>query len=307
MQGVMDLRGKHDASRVVGAGLLAMQGKSADLRGAFGPALDPRLDDLLAPEALSTGMRALLQAAGSALDAASPIDLRAIAAVPVGADGGLVHELSAQLAAGLGLEAPRVFVSRTVGRTCLPAASSPPSIVVGEALLTTTDERAVAFILMRAMKLIAAHASALVRTTSTELAVLVPAWLQTIVPSWTPQGVNPTALAAASRRIAPGIPPGVREQLGAVALEVASQLGTRGSTLGGLALAWADRAALLGVGDPNAALSALAWSLGAKDGAPVDPPARIAWIGRTHEVKDLLIFSIGDAYAEARARLALDT
>jgi len=309
MQGVFDLRERHDASRVVGAGLLDMQGKPADLRGAYGPALDPRLDDLLAPDALGPGMRALLKAAGAALDAAAPIDLRAIAAAPIGTDGRMIQELCGSFAAGLGLEAPRIFVSRTVGRTCLPAASSPPAIVVGESLLSTTDERAVVFILMRAMKLVAAHASALVRTTSTELAVLVPAWLQAIVPSWTPQGVNPGALAAAARKIAPGLAtmsPQVKDQLGALGLEVASQLGTRASTLGGLALAWADRAALLGVGDPNAALSALAWSLGAKDGAPTEPQARIAWIGRTHEVKDLLIFSIGDAYAEARTRLALD-
>jgi hypothetical protein len=80
----------------------------------------------------------------------------------------------------------------------------------------------------------------------------------------------------------------------------------RASTLGGVALAWANRAGLLAIGDPNAALQAIAWSHGAKDGAPVDPQERAAWLGRTHEAKDLLTFSIGDAYAEARERLGLD-
>src|SRR5208283_5411269 len=111
-----------------------------------------------------------------------------------------------------------------------------------------------AFLVMRAMKLISARASALIRTTSTELAALVPAWLQALVPAWTPQGVNPTALAAAARKVAQSPPPPMTEDLISLGLEVASQLATRASTLGGVALAWANRAALLGVGDPNAAL-----------------------------------------------------
>jgi hypothetical protein len=187
----------------------------------------------------------------------------------------------------------------------LPASSDPPALVVGESLLSATNEMAVAFIVMRAMKLVAARASALVRTSSSDLAVLVPAWLQAVVPAWSPQGLNPSALAAAAKKVAQSKPPPMNNDLISLGLEVASQLGNRASTLGALALAWANRAALLGVGDPNAALDALAWSLGNADGAPRDPTARAAWIARTHEAKDLLIFSIGDAYAEARARFDL--
>jgi len=305
MRAVFDLRGKDDAARLVGASLLAIEGKPAEVRGAFGPALDSRIDDLLAPDVLTPGLRTLLARAGSMLDVAAPIDLRALAAQPAGPEARLVHDLATSFAAGLGMATPKIYVSKTVGRTCLPAASDPPSLVIGELLLSSTNERAVAFIVMRAMKLIAARASALVRTTSTDLAALVPAWMQVIVPSWAPQGVNPTALAAAARKFAQGAPPPKDDDIATLTLDVASQLGTRASTLGALALAWANRAALLGVGDPNAALEAIAWSLGNKDGAPSDPVARAGWIGRTHEAKDLLIFSVGDDYAEARARLEL--
>jgi hypothetical protein len=80
----------------------------------------------------------------------------------------------------------------------------------------------------------------------------------------------------------------------------------RASTLGAMALAWANRTALLAVGDPNAALQAIAWSHGAKDGAPASSDERVAWLCRTHEAKDLLTFGIGDTYAEARDRLGLN-
>ena len=302
---VFELRGNQDAARIVGATVLAIEGKPAEMSGAFGGALDRGVDDLLAPEVLSSGLRTLLARGGTMLDVASPMDLRALGAHPAGPEAHVVHDLAASFAGKLGLAAPRIYISKTVGQSCLPAASDPPSLVVGEALLGPINEYAVAFLVMRAMKLIAAKASALIRTTSTDLAALIPAWLQALVPAWTPQGVNPTALAAAAEKIGQSAPPSMSDDLISMGLEVASQLGTRASTLGGPALAWANRAALLGVGDPNAALDAIAWSQGTRDGAPTDPTARAAWIGRNHEAKDLLIFSVGDAYAEARSRLYL--
>jgi hypothetical protein len=247
----------------------------------------------------------LFQRAGSMLDVATPIDLRAMGAQPAGPEARAIQEIAASLAGGLGLPPPKIYVSKTIARTCLPASSDPPTLVIGESLLSASNDMAVAFIVMRAMKLVAVRASALVRTSSSDLAVLVPAWLQAVVPAWAPQGLNPSALAAAARKVAQSKAPPMNDDLISLGLEVASQLGNRASTLGALALAWANRAALLGVGDPNAALDALAWSLGSADGAPRDPTARAAWIARTHEAKDLLIFSIGDAYAEARARFDL--
>jgi tetratricopeptide (TPR) repeat protein len=305
MHAIFDLRGQAGPARIVGASLSAIEGRPSDARGAFGAALDAKIDDLLAPDVLSPGLRALLLRAGSVLDVASPMDLRAMGAVVAGPEARTVQELVASFASGLGLVPATVYVSKTIGRTCLPVASDPPSLIVGESLLAATNERAVAFLVMRAMKLIAARASALIRTTSTDLAALVPAWLSAIAPKFTPQGLNPTALATATRKIAQAKLPPLNDEVVSLALEVAAQLGTRGSTLGGHATAWANRSALLGVGDPNAALEAIAWSLGTKDGAPEGAAARAAWIGRTHEAKDLLIFSVGDNYAEARARLHL--
>jgi len=68
----------------------------------------------------------------------------------------------------------------------------------------------------------------------------------------------------------------------------------------------ANRVALLAIGDPNAALDGIAWSLGSNDGAPRAAETRATWIAATTEAKDLLVFSVGESYAELRARLQLD-
>jgi predicted Zn-dependent protease len=57
---VFELRGKKDASRVTQAMVAAIDGRAAELGGARERALDPRLDDVLAPEVLTPAMRALL-------------------------------------------------------------------------------------------------------------------------------------------------------------------------------------------------------------------------------------------------------
>jgi lipopolysaccharide biosynthesis regulator YciM len=306
MRAVFELRGRKDASRIVAATLAAFDGQPAVVRGAEARALDPKLDDYLAPEVLTPALRSLLKHTGVALDAAVPVDLRSLQATPLGPAGASIQNLANALAAAAGLGAPNIYVSAPLGRACLPASSDPPTLVVGEGLLSIQDNWARGFMIVRAVKLIATHASALVRTPSGDLGVLISAWLQAFNPNWTPQGVNPTALAAASRKIATVFPKKLPPDLGMLALEVAGSLGMRASTLGGAALAWANRAALLAIGDPNAALQAIAWSHGAKDGAPVEPQERAAWLARTHEAKDLLTFSIGDGYAEAREKLGLD-
>jgi len=163
-------------------------------------------------------------------------------------------------------------------------------------------EPAAAFVVTRALKLVQTHASALVRTPPAELAVLVSAWLQAHNPSWTPQGIPPAKLADAKGRLQRGLPRQTDPDLGTIALEVAGTLAPHLMTLGASTIAWADRVALLSVGDPTAALDGVAWSLGMSEGAPKDPERRSAWVLQTAEVRDLLVFAVSDAFAEARVR-----
>jgi cellulose synthase operon protein C len=300
---VFDLRGKKDAARVTQAMLAAFEGRAAGVGGANERAFDPRLDDLLAPEGLTPAMRALLMKTGEALDVATPLDLRGMKAVAVPASVA-VARMAVGVAQAWGLGPLQVLVSPRVGLTCIPASSSPPALVLGESLLAS--DRLAPFLVMRALKLVGARASALGRTAPAELAVLVSAWLRCFNPTWQPQGINPAALQAVGGRVQAALSRNLGPDVGVIALEVAGSLGTQAATLGPAALCWGNRVALLALGDPNAALDAIAAAGGLAAGAPQEPAERAAWIARTPEARDLVAFAVTDAFAEARARLGFD-
>jgi predicted Zn-dependent protease len=309
---VFDLRGRADAARVSAAMLATLEGQPVELRGAgVERAFDPALDDLLAPEALTPALRSLLAMTGEALDAVTILDLRAMKATPIAADSP-VARLVMRAAVAVGLGNLNFLSSPKLGSVCIPIGSEPPTIVLGESLVN--DERVGAFLALRALKLVRVKAAALGRTVPGELGVLVSAWLKCFNPSWQPQGINPASLTAAMGRIQNAMPRNLRPAVDVMALEVAGGIGTRQATLGPAALAWANRVAFLALGDPNAALDAIASAgapgaigvAGPPKSAPKDPKERAAWVARTPEARDLVAFGVTDAFAETRARLGLD-
>ena len=237
------------------------------------------------PSCVTPALRALLARAGDALDAASPLDLRALQAAQLPPSAAALHPIIGQLAHQMGVGQVQALVSAKLGRTCVPCSSSPPMIVLGESLLTAPSEPARLFLIMRALKLVQARASALVRTPASDMAVLMAAWLQLFNPQWRPDGFNPAAMNEAIRRLRAGLPRQLPPDVGVIALDVAGSIGTQGAAMGAAAIAWANRMALLAVGDPGAAFEAIAWSLGIKDGAPTGATERAAWASRTHEIE----------------------
>jgi tetratricopeptide (TPR) repeat protein len=302
MAAVYDLRGKKDASNVVSATLAAFTANPATISGADARAGDPRLDDVLAPEVFSPALRALLARTGDALDAVYPVDARAIHAAALPQSAQSLRDLAQSIATGMGIHGLQMYASPDLGATMLAAASAPPTIVVGEALLAPSSVLARTFLLVRTLKLVQAHASALTRVSAKDLPVLIAAWLQAFNPTWQPQGIAPAQLAEVGRRLAQALPRKSDPDVGLLALEVAGSIGAHAATLGPAALTWADRTGLLAVGDPNAALDAIAWSLGKSAGAPRSPQERAGWIGSTAEAKEIIAYSVSEGYSEARTR-----
>ena len=297
-----ELRGKADAARVVTATLNALSAEPSELRGAELAAADSSLDDLLAPEVMSPALRGLLARAGDGLDRGNPMDTDGLATVPLDPSSPLAPLIKGA-ASAMGLSGLLVLVSPKVGAMALPKTSTPPTIVIGEKLLQVPNDKARAFHIVRALKLVSLRASALVRGKSEEVNALVSAWLSLFNPSWKPSNVPQGLLGDMQRRLRPTMPaddPG----LGVAALEAAGLLGTSGPQLRAAALGWANRVALLAVGDPNAALEAIAWTL-KEERAPTGPEERPAWVARNAEARDLMTFSVSDAYAEARSRVGL--
>jgi tetratricopeptide (TPR) repeat protein len=302
---VFDLRGKKEAAAMSEGMLAALEGRPAQLQRAGDRAFDPRLDDLLAPEVLTSALRALLAKTGDALDAVSPVDLRTLAASPVPPDAP-ISRLASQLATATGLGTVQVLWSPKLGAACMPIgarAPSPPIVVVGQSMIN--DERIGAFLLHRAIKVITARASALVRSTPSDLAVLVSAWLKCFNPSWQPQGINAALVNAAGAKLQAALPKRLDPDVGMLALEVAGGIGTQQVTLGPAVLSWGNRVAMLATGDPSAALDAIAASSSTAPGAPKDPAERATWVSRTPPARELIAFGVTDAFAEARVRLGI--
>jgi tetratricopeptide (TPR) repeat protein len=299
-----DLRGKKDSARVVAATLAAVEGHTAELVGAEARAVDPRLDDVLAPDLVSPAIRALLTSAGDALDAAAPMDLRALRAAPL-VPGSPIGATVGAVATVVGLGALQILVAPELGRVAIPIGSNPPTLLVGEELATAPNERARTFVVVRALKMILARSSALLRGAPEDVAVLVEALFTVFNPSFVPQGVDKKRVAETARRIHPALPKNLDPTVGVIALEAAGTLAMQAGALGAATAGWANRVALLAIGDPGAALDAIAWSKG-EDAAPTGSEERAAWIARTAEARELMTFSVTDAYSEARTRLGLD-
>ncbi len=298
---VFDLRDNPQAASIARAIRAALDGQAAAIPASGHRAFDPRLDDRLAPEGLSLPLRTLLAKAGDALDQVSPVDLRALRASSLPDDAPL-SRLANNIAMAIGLGPMQVLVSPKLGAECIPAGSSPPAIVIGQALVGT--ESSAAFMVLRAIKLVSAKASVLARLASADLAILVSAWLKCFNPTWQPQGVNMALVNAMGGRLQPALHRLRGPEIAIIALEAAGTVAAQAGALGPLSIAWADRVALLGLGDPNAALDAIAASGETAVGAPRDPQERAAWIARTPEARDLVAFAVTDAFAEVSAQLA---
>jgi hypothetical protein len=155
------------------------------------------------------------------------------------------------------------------------------------------------------LKILQTNASALSRTAPIDLWPLLAAYLKALNPNWSPQGVDQAKLTEFYGRIARGMQGPADPQVGALASEVIGTLGNRASTLNTVINGWGNRAALLATGDLNIAMVGIAWSGGHAAGPPGSGKDRITWIGRNAEARELVVFSVSDAYADARARIGL--
>jgi tetratricopeptide (TPR) repeat protein len=303
MTAVYELRANQDAAKLVGASLAAIEGRPSQLGGAEAKAGDPKLDDLLAPEFVSGALRALLARTGEALDVLAPVDLKSLRSAPLPTNHALVT-LATGIGRGMGLSSVQVHVSPQIAMMCVPVSTMPPAVVVGESLVQSSNAMARAFLFVRALKLIQARAGALVRIPPKDAPVALGGYFRVFNPNWQPPGVPAPQVQDAMRRLQAALQKRSEPDTGMLALEAAGGVFAQPQNVGPSLLAWANRTALLAVGDPNAALDAMAWSTGLNGGAPPGD-ARTGWLMRTPEARDLLVFSLSDAYAEARKRCGL--
>ncbi|WCQ88212.1 hypothetical protein [Sorangium sp. Soce836] len=300
---VAELRGRAGASRIARATVAALDGRDAAMGGAGNAAGAARLDVHLAPELMTAAFRELLLKTGPLLDAAVPFDLDSIRATPLPPQHADITDLARGVGAAYGLPNLQVYVTAALGAVCVPAASSPPKIVLGQALVASPREDVRLFLIHRAVKILQTNASAFSRTAPIDLWPLLAAYLKALTPSWTPQGADAGRLREYQGRIERVMTGGVDPKLSVLAADVIGSIGNRASTLNTAINGWGNRAAFLAVGDLNIALTGIAWSGGHTNAPPAGGKDRVTWIGRNAEARDLIVFAVGDGLAEAREQL----
>lgn len=301
---VAELRGTHDAAGLATATLMALSGEDMPVQATGQAAGDIRLDDQLSPDLVTPALRALLKKAGDLLDAAYPVDLRALKAAPLPVASQAFVAFVENVAQSFGIRGLSVLTSPALGPVCMPVSTNPPVIVFGQALLDHADDAARFFLLMRSLKILQGHAATLSRTPPIELPAVVSAFLSLFASNWVPQGVDAKKLADARARIEQASKSRLDDDVPVLALEVIGSLGSRISQLGTAIHQWGNRTGLLAVGSPTAALRGLALSAGQLAGPP-SGPERVKWVIRNPEARDLAVFSVSEVYADARARLGV--
>jgi tetratricopeptide (TPR) repeat protein len=304
---VAELRGRHDAARIAHAVVASLEGNDAALEGAGEAAADPRLDELLAPEVISPAFRDLLRRTGSLLDVAVPYDMTAVRGAPLPPQQAELGDHIRRIAAAYGLGDVSIHVSTVLGAVCIPASAHPPTLVLGQPLLASPREDVRDFLIHRALKIIQTNSSAFSRTAPIDLWPLLAAYLKLFSPSWSPQGIEASRLNDAYGRLSRALTTPADADLGALAADVIGNIGNRASTLNTAINSWGNRAALLAIGDPNIALSGIAWASGNINAPPASGKDRVTWIGRNAEARDIAVYLVSDGYADARTQLGLVT
>jgi hypothetical protein len=300
-----ELRNRADAAEVARATVLALEGQETELSGGGGRAGDAALDDMLAPEVMTPAFRELLLKTGAMLDQAVPFNFEAIRATPPLPTMQSVGEETRALAGAYGLAQIQIMVSSVLGPVCIAATAHPPTVVFGHALASSAPSPVRTFLIHRALKVIQANVAAFARTAPIDLWPLLAAYLKVMSPTFAPQGVDMAKLNEAHSRLTRTVPSGLGPDVALLAADVIGAIGNRASTLNTAVNGWGARAGLLAVADPNVALSALALATGAINGPPTDGKERVTWVGRNAEARDLIVFSVSDAYSDARSRLGL--
>ncbi|MBI5538391.1 MAG: hypothetical protein HY898_37050 [Deltaproteobacteria bacterium] len=305
LSAVGELRGKQDAALVAGAAIAALEGNVVEIGAGGAAVFKTNLDDLLAPPIITESFRNLLLKAGDLLETAFPIDLKSIRAGKFPPTAAQLEQAIQNTGSVFGLDGLEVFVSPAIGPTCIPVGTSPPRIVLGASLVAASEEEVRDFLILRALKILQVRGAVLSRTAPIDLLPTVSALIKCLAPNYMPAAVDQKRFEEARARITQHLPKPIPPELGALAVEVSGSIDNRISTVNVAVNSWGSRAALLASGSLLAAIKGIAWAGGHPSGPPASGAERTTWIGRNAEARELVVFTVSDAFLEARIRLGI--
>jgi hypothetical protein len=285
------------AARAMAAAIAG--GPLPEVGGAGARAGDPALDALLAPALVLPELRRILYSAGSAIERAYAADPSSLGASAAPADRSAPIQ---ELALGFGLDHVRVLRSEDLGVDAVGLGTDPVSLVLGDALLAYPDPQVQAFLVLRALKLAAANASALSRLGAHEAWAVLAGFFACFGPLAAAEGQDAQHLLAARNRIRPHVTWVPEPDLSVRVAALVEEVLPHADRLPDALCRWGTRVALLGVGDPAIALEGAS---GRSLQGLRDEAARIRAIAAQSAARDLVSFGVSEAYIGARQRAGL--
>lgn len=285
------------AARAMAAAIAG--GARLEVAGAGARAGDAELDELLAPAALLPELRRMLYSAGSAIERAYAVDPSSLGASAAPAERcAQIREL----APGFGLDHVRVLRSADLGVEAIGLGSDPVSLVLGDALLAHPDPDVQTFLVLRALKLARANASALARLGAGDAWAVLAGFFACFGPLAAAEGRDAQHLLAARNRIRPHVTWVPEPDLSVRVATLQEEVLPRADRVADALCRWGTRVALLGIGDPAIALDAVS---GQSLRRLRDETARIRAIAGHSAARDLVSFGVSEAYIGARQRAGL--
>jgi tetratricopeptide (TPR) repeat protein len=299
---VGELRQTPDLEAVAGATLSAISAQPTTLPGLGPNAAEDTFADLLAPDVLNLPLRALLKRTGAILSAVTKVDLKSMRASPLKEQSRPLASHLSELARYFGIGELETYISPALGAVCQPLGQNPPALMVGPGFVGLEPGTVQDALAIRALRILSANATALSNTSPVDLWPLLAAYLSVHIPDYVPQGVDAKRLAQLRTPMLKALPSSLDPDLPMLAADVVATIGNRASQLGVLVQQWGSRTALLALGDPYCVLLAVAAAAGQQDRFSGTADDRLKWLIRNPEARDVAIFSVSEAYLEARAR-----
>lgn len=206
------------------------------------------------------------------------------------------------IARDVGVSTYDLYLARSNPALLVVENTSPPSILVGSALIEGSTEEELQFIMGRCLWMIRKSMILPSRLLPADLEILVAGVVRQYAPDFQPVEADLRMIQDATRRVAKTIPRKLRQELMPFALECSGQ-NVDLRSLGGAVVHTANRAGLLASRSIHAALSVLRRIAGRQ--APRSTSERVRSLRGNTEAEELIQFTVSDSHFELRRTMGV--
>jgi len=255
------------------------------------------VDDLIAPDGLTTSTRVVLRQLGPVLEKMLVSDTRGPGAERMKTRPEAVERALTLASAWLGVGKVDLYTNRTRG--CHVSETHPWTVTLGDTLVSETSEAEKLFLFTRALKLAASDLRSALRTDTQLFSGAMRGLIRDIDPAYEPAGIDVATMDEWARRLSKAVSRKVLDELASNILEMAGDSSFDPARLAHICDRFGARAALVATGDFRAAVTALLRESNVT--LPVGDAAAAQRALAGHPIAgDLFTFALSDACFAAR-------